>query len=258
MALQLERRGRVALLTLNRPDRLNAIGSDTLDELAAALADVGPDDGVGALVVTGEGRAFSAGANIAEFAGFESPHRFSNFLRRMTDVFGELQRLAKPSVAAIGGVALGGGLELALSCDLRVAARHTRLGVPEIKLGILPGAGGTARLTRLLPPAVAKQLILTGDPITAADAHRLGLVNEVADDPAAALERALALGEALAALPALSLAAGKRLVDEGAEMPLDRAVTLERETVSMLFGTEDRAEGVAAFLEKREATFRGR
>ena len=258
MALQLERRGRVALLTLDRPDRLNAIGSDTLEELAAALVEVGPDDDVGALVVTGEGRAFSAGANIAEFAEFESPHQFSAFLRRMTGVFGDLQRLPKPSVAAIGGVALGGGLELALSCDLRVAVRHTRLGVPEIKLGILPGAGGTARLTRLLPPAVAKQLILTGEPIGAADAHRLGLVNEVVDDPAAVLERALAIGEAFAALPPRSLAAAKRLVDEGAEMPLDQAITLERETVSMLFGTEDRVEGVAAFLEKREATFRGR
>jgi enoyl-CoA hydratase len=168
-----------------------------------------------------------------------------------------LARCPKPSVAAIHGVALGGGLELALACDLRVAEDGARLGVPEIKLGVLPGAGGTARLPRLLPKAVAKQLLLSGEPLSAADAHRLGLVNEVV--PAGtALDAALALASRLAALPPLALAAAKRLVDEGATLPLDAAVTFERETVSMLFGTADRVEGVRAFLDKRSPTFEGR
>ena len=160
-------------------------------------------------------------------------------------------------MAALHGVALGGGLELALACDLRVADDTARLGVPEIKLGLLPGAGGTARLPRLLPKAIAKQMLLTGAPLSAADAHRLGLVNEVV--PAGgALDAALALAASLSSLPPLALAAAKRLVDEGAAMPLRSAITLERETVAMLFGTEDRVEGVRAFLEKREPTFQGR
>jgi enoyl-CoA hydratase len=253
--LRIDRTGRVAVLTLARPERLNAIGTPTVEALAAALIDLGADDEVGALVVTGEGKAFSAGADIAEFSAFQRPAEFAAFIHRFTDTYAELQRLAKPSVAAINGVAFGGGFELALACDLRIAASGARLGVPEIKLGLLPGAGGTARLTRMLPPAVAKQLLLTGEPLTATDAHRLGLVNEVVPD-GGALDRGVQLASGLAALPAQALAAAKRLVDEGVDMPLAAAVTFERETVSMLFGTDDRAEGVAAFLGKRAPAFR--
>lgn len=252
-AVSLERRHGVALLTLRRPERLNAIGSDTVRALSADLAELAGDDSVGALVVTGEGRAFSAGADIAEFSTFSTPREFSAFVHRITDAYADLQRLPKPSVAAINGIALGGGFELALACDLRIAAPDAKLGVPEIKLGLLPGAGGTARLTRMLPPAVAKQLLMTGEPLAAAEAHRLGLVNEIADDP---LRRALDLATHLAALPPAALAAAKRLVDQGVSMPLDAAVTFERETVSMLFGTDDRVEGVRAFLEKRAPNFR--
>jgi enoyl-CoA hydratase len=253
-AITVESDGRVALLTLNRPARLNAIGTPTLECLDAALADLAANDDVGALVITGAGKAFSAGADIAEFSAFQRPAEFAAFIHHFTDTYGQLQQLPKPSVAAINGMAFGGGLELALACDLRVAAAGARLGVPEIKLGLLPGAGGTARLTRMLPPGMAKQMLLTGDPLTATDAHRLGLVNEVVDD-GVALKRSLELASAMAALPAPALAAAKRLVDEGATIPLAAAVTLERETVSMLFGSEDRVEGVAAFLEKRPARF---
>jgi enoyl-CoA hydratase len=253
--LRLDRHGRVAVLTLTRPERLNAIGTPTVQALAAALNELGADEQVGALVVTGQGKAFSAGADIAEFSAFHRPAEFADFIHRFTDTYAELQQLAKPSVAAINGVAFGGGLELALACDLRIAASSARLGVPEIKLGLLPGAGGTARLTRMLPPAVAKQLLLTGEPLTATDAYRLGLVNEVVPD-GSAVDRAVQLASGLAALPAQALAAAKRLVDEGVDMPLAAAVTFERETVSMLFGTDDRAEGVAAFLGKRAPAFR--
>jgi enoyl-CoA hydratase len=255
--VQLERRpGGVGLVTLRRPDRLNALSSEVAAALDAAFRAAGADDAVRAIVVAGEGKAFCAGADIGELDSLDGPHAFRAFVGRLTDAFEVLGRCPKPSVAAIHGVALGGGLELALACDLRVAEDGARLGVPEIKLGLLPGAGGTARLPRLLPKAVAKQLLLTGEPLPAADAHRLGLVNEVVP-VGSGLASALALASRLAGLPPLALAAAKRLVDEGATLPLDAAVTLERETVSMLFGTADRVEGVRAFLDKRPATFRG-
>jgi enoyl-CoA hydratase len=257
-SLRVERPGgRVVVLVLDRPDRLNALSSDLAAELAGAVADVEADPEVGALVVCGEGRCFSAGADITELDGLDGPHAFAAFVTRLEDALRALARSRLPSVAAIHGVALGGGLELALACDLRIAESTARLGVPEIKLGLLPGAAGTARLTRMLPPAVTKQLLLTGEALGAADAHRLGLVNEVVDE-GAAREDAVRLAVRLAGLPPLALAAGKRLVDEGGQMPLDAAIAFERETVAMLFGTEDRAEGIRAFLDKRPPTFTGR
>jgi enoyl-CoA hydratase len=180
----------------------------------------------------------------------------AGFLQQFTDTYDRLARLTKPSIAAVNGLAFGGGLELALACDLRVVARGARLGVPEIKLGLLPGAGGTQRLARLLPAAVTKHMLMTGDPISAEEAHRLGLVNEVVDD-GTALAAAERLAERLATGPPLALAAAKRLVDIGGPMALEGGIALERETVSLLFATEDRAEGVAAFMEKRAPHFQG-
>jgi enoyl-CoA hydratase len=247
----------VGVVTLHRPERLNALSSEVVAGLHDAFRIAGAHHAVRAIVVAGEGRAFCAGADIAELDTLDGPEGFGAFVHRLTDTFDALALCPKPSVAAIHGVALGGGLELALACDLRVAEDGARLGVPEIKLGVLPGAGGTARLPRLLPKALAKQLLLSGEPLSAADAHRLGLVNEVVA-AGSALDAALALASRLAALPPLALAAAKRLVDEGATLPLDAAVTFERETVSMLFGTADRVEGVRAFLDKRPPTFEGR
>jgi enoyl-CoA hydratase len=247
----------VAVITLRRPDRLNALSSAVAADLLEAVQEAGGQDAVRAIVIAGEGKVFCAGADIAELDALDGPHAFSAFVRKLTDTLDALARCPKPSVAAIHGVAFGGGLELALACDLRICAAGARLGVPEIKLGLLPGAAGTARLPRLLPKAVAKQMLLTGDPLSAADAHRLGLVNEVVPD-GEVLDAALVLAAQLAALPPLALAAAKRLVDDGAALPLDAAITLERETVSMLFGTDDRVEGVKAFLTKRPPTFVGR
>jgi enoyl-CoA hydratase len=247
----------VAVITLRRPDRLNALSSAVAADLLEAVQEAGGHDAVRAIVVAGEGKVFCAGADIAELDALDGPHAFSAFVRKLTDTLDALARCPKPSVAAIHGVAFGGGLELALACDLRICAAGARLGVPEIKLGLLPGAAGTARLPRLLPKAVAKRMLLTGDPLSAADAHRLGLVNEVVPD-GEALDAALVLAAQLAALPPLALAAAKRLVDDGAALPLDAAITLERETVSMLFGTDDRVEGVTAFLAKRPPVFQGR
>jgi enoyl-CoA hydratase len=255
--LRYEQRGAVVVLTVDRPERLNAIGRDTLTLLNEALDRIEADPGTRVVIVTGEGKAFSAGADITELDALDGPHSMSRFLAYFTDTYDRLVHLAKPSIAAVNGMAFGGGLELALACDLRVVARSARLGVPEIKLGLLPGAGGSQRLARLLPAAVAKQLLLTGEPISADDAHRLGLVNEVVDD-GTALATAERIAERLADGAPLALAAAKRLVDLGGPMALEAGVAFERETVAMLFATEDRAEGVAAFLEKRSPQFRGR
>jgi enoyl-CoA hydratase len=254
--LLVEIRDRVAVLTLNRPRTLNALGSATMERLEAALAALRGDDRVRALVVAGAGRAFSAGADLAEIESFTTPHQFRDFVGRLTAALALLQDFPKPSVAALHGFAFGGGLELALACDLRVAERGTRLGVPEMKLGVLPGAGGTQRLPRLIPPAVAKQMILTGEPVDAERAHTLGLVNELAE-PGGALAAAEALAARLAAGAPLALAAGKRLIDQGLGMDLDAAIAYERETVAVLFCTEDRDEGLKAFRERRPGEFRG-
>jgi enoyl-CoA hydratase len=256
-ALRVERPdGAIAVVTLTRPDRLNAIGSDTLTELDAALTDLDADDTVRAFVITGEGKAFSAGANIDELSGLDGAAGFARFVRFFTDVLDRLEQFPKPSIAAIDGVALGGGLELALACDLRVASDRARLGVPEIKLGLLPGAGGTQRLPRLIPRGVATQMLLTGQPLGAVDAHRLGLVNELSGD-APALVVAERLARDLAAGPPLALAAAKHLVQRGAILSLTDAIDLERETVADLFTTADATEGLAAFREKRGPEFHG-
>jgi len=249
--------GAIAIVTLATPERLNAIGTDTLTDLDGALTDLERDDAVRAFVVTGEGRAFSAGANIEELAGLDGRTGFARFVRTFTDVLDRLEQHPKPSIAAIDGVALGGGLELALACDLRVASDRARLGVPEIKLGLLPGAGGTQRLPRLLPRGIATQMLLTGAPLTALDAHRLGLVNELSGD-APALDVAERLAREIATGPPLAHAAAKRLVQRGVTLPLVDAIGLERDTVAELFDTDDAREGVAAFREKRLPKFRGR
>ena len=247
----------VAVLTLDRPGRLNAIGSDTVGLLDDALVAIETDPAVRVVVVTGHGRAFSAGADITELDRLQTAHDFARFVRSLTDTFGRLSTLPQPSIAAVDGLALGGGFELALACDLRIAGDGARFGVPEVRLGLLPAAAGTQRLARLLPAAVAKHLLMTGERLSAEEALRWGLVNRVV--PAGeALAASLELARSLATGPPMALAAAKRLVDEGVELPFGTAVGLERDAVAMLFTTDDRKEGVAAFLEKRQPTFTGR
>jgi enoyl-CoA hydratase len=252
----LERSGAVAIVTLRRAEQLNALSTAVVDELQLTLATVEGDDDVRALVVTGEGKAFSAGADIKEFRALDGPIEFRAFIEHLERTLRRLARLPKPSIAAVNGMAFGGGLELAMACDVRVADPTARLGVPEIKLGLLPGAGGTQRLPRLAHPAIAAQMILTGDPITADDALRVGLVNEITE-PGQALERAVELASVIATRAPLALAAAKRLREQASSLPLEAALELERETVALLFATADRAEGTAAFVEKREPHFRG-
>lgn len=255
--LRTDVRGPVAVLTLNRPEVLNAIGTATVDRLREALDEVRADERVRALVLAGAGRAFCAGADLAEIETCTTAQQFGAFVTRLSGVFALIEAFPKPSVAALHGFAFGGGLELALACDLRVAERGTRLGLPEMKLGVLPGAGGTQRLPRLAPPAIAKQMILTGEPIDAERAWAVGMINEVAE-PGEGLAAAEALAGRVARGAPLALASGKRLIDDGLTMDLQAAIRYEREAVAVLFGTEDRLEGLKAFRDRRQADFRGR
>lgn len=252
--LIVEVRERVALATLNRPDRLNALDDAliaALDALAERLEDE-PD--IRVLVLTGAGRCFCAGADIEALSRMPDGAAFAAYVTRLTAMMERIRRLPQPSVAALHGVAYGGGLELALACDLRVAAERTRIGLPEIALGVLPGAAGTQRLPRMIPPGIAKEVILTGEPMLLDDAVRWGLINRAAGTEDH-VEVALRLAGRLAEGPPEAMATATRLIDDGLDLPLDEAILLERREVARLFDLPDRAEGIAAFLEKRRPRF---
>jgi enoyl-CoA hydratase len=252
-----ERRGAVALLTLNRPDALNALSSALLAEFGARIDAVAADRTVRALVVTGAGRAFAAGADIAQMRGM-TPLEGEAFSRLGHDTFAKLEALPIPTIAAVNGFALGGGCELALACDWTYAAKRARLGQPEVNLGLLPGFGGTSRLTRRVGVAWAKELILTGEPIDAETAQRIGLVNRVFDDIEPLLAGALASGETIAKKGPVAIAAAKRVMQEAQDADVRVAHALEQVAFGASFASEDRAEGMDAFLAKRPAQFSGR
>ena len=245
----------VALVTIDRPSALNALSFDLLDELAAALDDLDRDPGCRAVVLTGAGgRAFAAGADIVELSEqtYASLHEGRRF-----DVWDRLARVGVPVIAAVRGVALGGGCELAMTCDMIVAAEDASFGQPEIRLGVMPGAGGTQRLTRAIGKARAMELILTGQSLSAAEALVLGLVTRVV--PAAAtVDVALELAARIAALPRLAVRAAKAAVREAHERDLAPGLSAEREVFFRLFDTDDQAEGMAAFMEKRTPAWSGR
>jgi enoyl-CoA hydratase len=249
-----ERRGAVALLTLNRPDQLNALSSRMLEALRARVAEVARDSAVCAVVLTGAGRAFAAGADIAEMQRMTALDAEA-FSRLGHDTFGALEALPVPVIAAVNGFALGGGLELALACDWMYAARRARLGQPEVNLGLLPGFGGTSRLPRRVGPGWARELVLTGEPIGTDVAERIGLVNRVFEDEAALLEAALAAGQTLGKKGPLATARAKRVLLEGQDADIRVAHALEQQAFSALFASQDRDEGLAAFVEKREPRF---
>jgi enoyl-CoA hydratase len=254
--LRVVRDGGVATLTIDRPEKRNALSAQVRTELVRALDDLDQDGTTRVVVITGAGsKAFVAGADIAEFAQ-RTPieQRAAMEGRRVFDV---LAAFPKPTIASINGVALGGGCELALACDLRIAARSARLGQPEVNLGILPGGGGTQRLPRLVGMGRAMRMILTGELITAEQAESIGLVDEVADDDVL-VDRTRELAERIAGHSPIALKLIKQAVRASAEMPLAAGLELERELFITAFASEDRQEGVAAFLEKRAPRFQGR
>ncbi|MFI5168016.1 MAG: enoyl-CoA hydratase/isomerase family protein [Thermoanaerobaculales bacterium] len=247
----------VRWVTLNRPAKLNALNAAVLGELADAVHAVATADAVKVVVITGAGeKAFVAGADIAEFAGV-SAAAAQAFARRGQRLFDALAALRKPVVAAVNGFALGGGCELAMACHLRVASTNAKLGQPEVKLGLIPGYGGTQRLTRLVGRARATELLLTGRTIDAATALQWGLVNRVVEPTQLHATVQGLVAEILAVSPA-AVARCLEAVEVGADLPLGRAMELEASLFGLCFATEDMHEGVAAFLEKRPARFTGR
>lgn len=248
--------GHVATLTINRPDKLNALNIETRGRMVQELDELAKNDDIRVVVITGAGdKAFIAGADISEFEGRSPVDQY----RVMTDssVFLAVDRFPKPTIAAINGFCLGGGCELAMACDIRIASEKAKLGQPEINLGLLPGGGGTQRLPRLVGMGTALKLLYTGDFIRADEALRIGLVDEVvpAGDVAA---RAKELAEAIAAKSPVALRLIKQAVRTSMRTPLDEGLRQEVSLFALAFASEDMKEGVDAFLNKRKPTFIGR
>src|SRR5436190_4496626 len=255
--LLLERDGAVAVVTINRPKVLNALNSQTIDELRRAILELGADDSARVTILTGAGeKSFVAGADINELA-VQTPTGGREHALRGQHVFDLIENLGKPVIAAINGFALGGGCELAMACTLRVAADTARLGQPEINLGLIPGYAGTQRLSRLVGKGRALEMILTGAPIAAGEAQRIGLVNRVV--PAAdLLTEARKLASQLAASAPVAVRYIIEAVNKGCEMPFAEACRYEATLFGLVASTDDMREGTKAVLEKRKPTFTGR
>ncbi len=246
----------IATITLNRPNVHNAMNERMREELTGCFGELAQSPEARVIVVSGAGeRAFSAGADIREFVAPQVPVRFRD-ARRRVDFRAAMDRCGQPIIAAIRGFALGGGLELALACDLRYAAEDAKLGQPEIRLGVMPGAGGTQRLTRLVGPGKARDLVYTGRQAGAAEALAMGLVEHVFS-PDDVFDRALRDARAFARGPREALESAKRAIRSALGPPLEDGLREEREAFIRLFGTPDQKEGMRAFLEKREPRFSG-
>ncbi|HET6682052.1 MAG TPA: enoyl-CoA hydratase-related protein [Gemmatimonadaceae bacterium] len=254
--LALDIADRIATLTVNRPDKLNALNGDTIMELGLAIDALVGDGDVSAIVLTGAGHAFVAGADISELSG-QSPDDARRRSLTGQGVFDRFATSPKPVIAAVNGFALGGGCELAMACHVRVAGEAAKFGQPEVKLGICAGYGGTQRLPRLVGTGRALQMLLTGEIIDAAEAYRIGLVNRVVPT-GELLDSARDLATQMIANGPLALALTIEAVARGVELPLTDALVIEADLFAQLSGTEDMREGTKAFLEKRAPAFRGR
>ncbi len=244
----------IAVLSIERPERRNALNLAIKGKLADEVDALAADEAVRVIVLTGSESFFVAGTDIGEMVDMTP----DDHTRLKTErAFNTLRQCRKPIIAAVEGYALGGGCELALCCDLIVAGTSARFGQPEIRVGIMPGACGTQRLPRIAGPYRAMKMLLTGEPVSAAEALSMGMVSEVVPD-GSALDRALALAETIASMPPLSVLAIKEVVQAGQNLPLEGALALERKAFQLLFDTGDQKEGMRAFLEKRKPVFRGR
>jgi enoyl-CoA hydratase len=247
----------IARITFNRPNVLNALNRKTMDELGDCLKKVRADDAIRVLILTGAGeKAFIAGADINELSQ-QTPVNGREFTLYGQEIIHRLETLGKPAIAAINGFALGGGCELALACTLRIASRNAKLGQPEVKLGIIPGYGGSQRLPRLCGRGVAHELILTGEMITAEEALRVGLVNRVVE-PGELLATAEAIAKKIIANAPLAVKYALEAVERGMEMPQEEGLYLEATLFGLCCATQDMREGTRAFLEKRPPKFEGR
>ncbi len=252
-----EKRDGMAFITFNRPKVLNALNRRTIEELRHALLDAREDAAVRVLILTGAGeKSFVAGADIGELA-LQTPVNGKEFSLFGQSVIHLLETMGKPSICAINGFALGGGCEVALSCTIRIASKNAKLGQPEVKLGIIPGYGGTQRLARLCGKGAAQELCLSGEMITAEEAQRIGLVNHVYD-PAELLPAAEALAKKIIANAPLAVKYTMEAIERGVEMPQEEGLFLEATLFGLACATEDMREGTKAFLEKRPAQFKGK
>ena len=246
----------VGTVTIHRPHALNALNAETIQELLHVFLAMETNTAIRAVILTGAGsKAFVAGADIASMLEFDpiAAREFALTGQKMLKV---IETLTKPVIAAVGGFALGGGCELAMACDIRLASDNAKFGQPEINLGTIPGFAGSQRLPRLIGKGLAKELLFTGDVISAQEAYRIGLVNKVVAQEAL-LEVAREMAKKIAAKGALAVRFCKEAVNHGMEMPMDQACAYEAELFALTFATQDRAEGMRAFLEKRAAQFQG-
>lgn len=255
MEVQVERRpDHVALIRIDRPEARNALNVPIREGLAHAFTELASDESVRCAVLTGSDKVFVAGADIKAMA---DAHPIDMMLRANERNWAPIKDFPKPLIAAVSGLALGGGCELAMHADIIIAGESARFGQPEIKLGILPGAGGTQRLVRAVGKFKAMKILLTGDFLSARDAEAMGLVTDVVPD-ADVLDRALEMARSIAVMPPLAARRIKELVLQGADLPLESALGLERSAFQLMFGTADQKEGMQAFLEKRAPNFKGR
>ena len=245
---------RVGVVQLNRPQAMNALNRGLMDETVAALAAFDADDQIGCLVLTGNERAFAAGADIKEMVSATPVDMLDN---PFIDYWDQLRKLSKPLIAAVSGYALGGGCEMAMACDMIVASETARFGQPEINLGVMPGAGGTQRLTRAVGKALAMEMVLNGRLLTADEARHYGLVNRVVPVELY-LEEAIKLASEIAARAPVALRLAKEAINAAYEMPLQAGLAHERRLFYLLFSTADQAEGMDAFINKRPAAWQGK
>lgn len=258
MALvNLEKKNSVGVITIDRPEAMNSLNSDVLNELSATVDKAESDPDVKCIIVTGAGRAFVAGADIANMQPLNEEEGFK-FGRLGQEVFRKIETLKKPVIAAVNGFALGGGCELAMACDIRIAGEKAKFGQPEVGLGITPGYSGTQRLPRLVGKGKAMELILTGEIIGADEACKIGLANKVVPQEEL-MDQALALAEKIAGNAPLAVSFSKQAITEGLETAdMDKAIMIEAELFGKCFATEDQKEGMTAFLEKRPAAYKGK
>ncbi|MGD8603052.1 MAG: enoyl-CoA hydratase-related protein [Anaerolineales bacterium] len=250
----IEKKGMVGLIRLNRPKAMNALNAELLDELGQALLDFDADEKIGAIVLTGSEKAFAAGADIKEMA---EAGAVQMLLEQRIDRFDRITQVKKPVIAAVSGWALGGGCELAMACDMIVASETAKFGQPEITIGVIPGAGGTQRLTRAVGKALAMEMVLNNRHLSAEEAYQFGLVNKVvpADE---FLSAAMELAESIASMPPLAVRFGKEMVNQAFETSLSEGMADERRSFYFLFSSQDQKEGMRAFVDKRKPKWEGK